>query len=176
MRRRLATARNRNSQKAGFGLSPPRSTPKIAVASGSSPMKTIECAEVMLCSARAVRSGNPTTTPSATMASAPRSLLAGGFWRRAQSSAAPSSAAITARADVRNNGSKPPTAMRVAGRDPLKMITPRRPLPHPSADRCIAIFPSTPAVLYTIQAGCDSHSPVQFGQTVWRKPTAQFEA
>jgi hypothetical protein len=31
----------------GFGLSPPRTTPKIAVASGSRPMNTIEWAEVM---------------------------------------------------------------------------------------------------------------------------------
>ena len=41
----------------------------------------------------------------------------------AASSAAPSSAAITARAEVRNSGVKPPTATRVAGSEPLKMIT-----------------------------------------------------
>ena len=67
--RPTALPRTENSQKAGFGRSPPRSTPKIAVASGSRPMKTIECAEVMCCSASAVSSGKPTTTPSATMAS-----------------------------------------------------------------------------------------------------------
>ena len=46
-----------NSQNSGFGRSPPRRTPKMAVASGSRPMKTIECAEVMCCSASAVSSG-----------------------------------------------------------------------------------------------------------------------
>src|SRR5437899_3140827 len=34
------------SQKAGFGRSPPRTTPKTAVASGTRPMNTIECAQV----------------------------------------------------------------------------------------------------------------------------------
>ena len=68
----VAAPRTENSQKAGFGRSPPRRTPKIAVASGSRPMKTIECAEVMCWSASAVSSGKPTTTPSATMASETR--------------------------------------------------------------------------------------------------------
>ena len=40
-----------NSQKAGFGRSPARRTPKTAVVNGSRPMKTIECAEVMCRSA-----------------------------------------------------------------------------------------------------------------------------
>jgi hypothetical protein len=125
-----------NSQKAGLGRSPPRRTPKIAVASGSRPMNTIECAEVMCWSANAVSNGKPTTTPSATMASEPRSVGAGRLCLRAASRATPSNAAMTARADVRNKGEKPPTATRVAGNDPLKMITPMRPLPHPSAVRC----------------------------------------
>ena len=66
-----------NSQNAGFGRSPPRMTPKIAVASGNSPMNTIECADVMCWSASAVSSGKPTTTPSATTTSGRRSLLSG---------------------------------------------------------------------------------------------------
>ena len=49
----------------------------------------------------------------------------------------PSSAAITARAEVRNTGEKSPTATRVAGREPLKMTTPRKPLPQPFAIRSI---------------------------------------
>ncbi len=53
------------NQKAGRGRSPPRSTPKMAVESGSSPIKTMECAEVTCWSASAVRSGKPITTPSA---------------------------------------------------------------------------------------------------------------
>src|SRR5690606_8475234 len=48
----------------------------------------------------------------------------------------PSSAAMTARADVRKIGEKPDTAMRVAGSDPLKMMTPSSPLPQPS----VAVF------------------------------------
>ena len=35
------------SQKAGFGRSPPRNTPNIAVDRGNMPMKTTEWAEVM---------------------------------------------------------------------------------------------------------------------------------
>ena len=42
---------------------------QIAVASGRSPTKTIEWAEVTCCSAIAVSSGKPTTTPHATMTS-----------------------------------------------------------------------------------------------------------
>jgi hypothetical protein len=47
----------------------------------------------------------------------------------------PRDAAIRARADVRNSGEKPPTATRVAGNEPLKMMTPRIPLPQPTAVR-----------------------------------------
>jgi hypothetical protein len=126
-----------NSQKTGFGLSPPRKTPKIAVASGKRPMKTIEWADVMCWRARAVSRGKPITTPIATIAKGTISLVAGRFCRSARSRAAPNSAAITARADVRNNGVNPPIATRVAGSEPLKMMTPRRPLPHPSVVRCI---------------------------------------
>ena len=43
---------------------------------------------------------------------------------RPASSAAPSSAAITARADGQEHGVKSATAIRVAGSEPLKMITP----------------------------------------------------
>lgn len=48
---------------------------------------------------------------------------------------APSSAAIAARAAVRNVGEKSCTAMRVAGKEPLKMMTPMSPLPHPALAR-----------------------------------------
>ncbi len=40
-------------------------------------------------------------------------------------------AAITARAEVRNTGVKPPTAIRVAGSEALKITTPIRPLSQP---------------------------------------------
>jgi hypothetical protein len=47
-------------------------------------------------------------------------------------------AAITARAEVRNSGVMLATATRVAGSEPLKMMTPMSPLTHPSVVRCIA--------------------------------------
>ena len=126
-----ALPRHENSQNAGRGRSPPRSTPKIAVASGNSPMKTIEWAEVMCFRASAVNNGKPTTTPSATMTSETRSPRAGRFSRKTTRRASPSKPAMTARATVRKTGSKSSTATRVAGSDPLKMSTPTNPLIHP---------------------------------------------
>lgn len=63
----------------GVGRSPPRITPKIAVASGSSPKKTMECADVTCCNAIAVSKGKPTTTPSDTTSSGKVGPHAGVF-------------------------------------------------------------------------------------------------
>ena len=82
-------------------------------------------------SARAVSSGKPTTTPSATTTSGSRSRLAGRAWRNTSNSSSPSVPAMVARATVRNTGSKPCTAMRVAGSEPLKINTPTMPLTQP---------------------------------------------
>ncbi len=71
------------------------------------------------------------------MTSEPTSPFAGRLCRSAHSNATPSRAAITARIEVRNTGANPPIAMRVAGKEPLKMITPSRPLPHPFEVRSI---------------------------------------
>ena len=95
-------------------------------------MNTIECAAVMCWSARPVRSGNPTTTPSETMASDRRSAIVGLPWRTTARQARAMQAAMVARADVTNRGDRLPTATRVAGSVPLKMTTPMRPLSHPS--------------------------------------------
>ena len=130
------------NQKAGFGRSPPRMTPKMAVASGNSPMKTIECAEVTCCRASAVSKGKPTTTPSATTSSEAMSRRAGRFSlnrRRRQSASAP---AIPARATVRKTGSNCRTATRVAGSDPLKITTPIMPLIKPATVRSMSRKPS----------------------------------
>ncbi|OZA01947.1 MAG: hypothetical protein B7Y02_17135 [Rhodobacterales bacterium 17-64-5] len=54
---------------------------------------------------------------------------------------------MTARAEVRNRGENPPTATRVAGSEPLKMITPRRPLPQPSVARCMIMSFACPAAI-----------------------------
>ena len=120
-----------NNQKAGRGLSPPLSTPKIAVESGNSPMKTIEWAAVTCVSAKAVSSGKPTTTPSATTINCAKSFLVGLSSLAARSIPSPKVPAIAARAAVRNSGSKSATATRVAGNEPLKMITPSNPLMKP---------------------------------------------
>jgi hypothetical protein len=128
-----------NIQKTAEGRSPARNTPNRAVQSGSSPMKTIDWADVMLCSASAVSSGNPTTTPSATMARDSRSLRSGRFSRRVISRAAPRRAAITARAEVRNSGAKSDKPTRVAGSEPLKISTPMKPLAQALQDVVILI-------------------------------------
>jgi len=47
---------------------------------------------------------------------------------------------MTALAEVRNSGLKPLTATRVAGKEPLKIRTPSRPLPHPAVIDFI-VFP-----------------------------------
>src|SRR3546814_339012 len=104
-----------NSQKAARGRSPPRSTAKTAVQRGSRPMKTIECAEVMCCRAKAVNNGKPTTQPSETRVKERKSVKSGRRWRSQIKSTRPSKAAIVARAQVRNIGSKSATAARVAG-------------------------------------------------------------
>ncbi|MET4765630.1 hypothetical protein ABH970_006002 [Bradyrhizobium ottawaense] len=107
-------------------------------------MKTIERAEVMCWSASAVSSGKPTTTPMATMVREAKSPRCGRACRSTPSTATPISAAMTARADVRNSAEKPPTATRVAGSEPLKMMTPSRPLPQPLPADCMSVppFPS----------------------------------
>jgi len=117
-----------NIQNTTEGRSPARNTPNSAVQSGNRPMKTIDWADVMLCSASAVSKGKPTTTPSATMASGARSLRIGRFSLSAIRSTTPSPAAITARAEVRNSGAKSASPTRVAGSEPLKISTPMNPL------------------------------------------------
>ena len=102
-------------------------------------MKTMERADVMCWSASAVSSGKPTTTPMATMVSEARSRRCGRACRSKPSTTAPISAAMTARAEVRNSAEKPPTATRVAGSEPLKMMTPRSPLPQPLAEECMLV-------------------------------------
>jgi len=116
-----------NSQNTGRGRSPARSTPKIAVARGRRPIKTIEWAEVMCSRASAVSKGKPTTTPSATMNKDARSLRSGRFWGRRTRRASAIKPAIAARTIVRKTGSKSETATRVAGSDPLKIATPIKP-------------------------------------------------
>ena len=129
---------NENNQNSGRGRSPPRSTANPAVHSGSSPTKTMECAEVTCCRASAVSSGKPITTPNAVTANDHRSPRSGRGWRSTSKKSAPNRAAIVALAQVRNVGSKAVTATRVAGSEPAKMATPIKPLIHPLVDFSIA--------------------------------------
>ncbi|MNT17836.1 hypothetical protein D3C72_1530130 [compost metagenome] len=120
-----------NSQNRGRGRSPPLSTAKTAVLSGSKPTKTMECAEVTCCNAIAVNSGKPTTPPMAVRIRENRSAFRGLAWRNSTSRASASPPAIVARAAVRKIGSKSATATRVAGREPAKIATPIRPFTQP---------------------------------------------
>ena len=81
----------------------------------------------MRCRASAVSSGKPSTTPDETMIRDTSCARRGRFWRKPTSSAMASSPAIEARRKVNNNGSISCTASRVAGSEPLKMITPSKP-------------------------------------------------
>jgi len=153
-------------QNADFGRSPARNTPKIAVANGNRPMKTIERAEVMCWSAIAVRSGNPMTQPSATKIRDPISLRAGRSREKNRSNIAAKDAAIPARAEVRNKGVNPPTATRVAGNDPLKITIPTSPFIQP----CVVVFMIESYAAIRFEARYNSvqlsktvlqHSPVQ---------------
>ncbi|MNT64273.1 hypothetical protein D3C72_2021580 [compost metagenome] len=93
----------------------------------------MECADVTYCSASAVNSGNPTTTPSATINKGTSWLRAGRFSLNSNNRHRARMAARVARATVRNTGSNSSTATRVAGSEPLKITTPIRPLIHPRA-------------------------------------------
>ena len=120
----------------------------------------MEWAEVMCCSASAVSSGKPTTTPSATMTSETRSPRAGRFSRKTTSRASASKPAMAARATVRNTGSNSSTATRVAGSDPLKISTPMNPLIHPLV---VLSMPISVSHLYrTSRHGHSSYNAVQF--------------
>ena len=88
---------------------------------------TAPCAEDSECSASAVNSGKPNTTPSDTSPSGRSWARVGRGWRVAASSAAASRPATTARPTPTKVGSRPSTATRVAGSEPLKPSTPRKP-------------------------------------------------
>ena len=120
-----------NNQNAGWGRSPPRNTPNIAVVRGNIPKNTIECAEVTYCRAKAESNGNPITTPIATRLKEKRWVFVGRFSLKASKKQRASSPAIVARATVTNNGLRSNTAKRVAGMDPLKISTPINPLIQP---------------------------------------------
>ena len=120
-----------NNQKSGLGRSPPRRTAKIAVLIGNKPKKTMEWAELTCCRAKAVKSGNPMTTPNALTASAGMFEAVGRAWRSNTRKNNPNSAAIVARALVKKMGLKSATATRVAGKEPAKIATPINPFTQP---------------------------------------------
>ncbi|MNL43631.1 hypothetical protein D3C87_1661520 [compost metagenome] len=120
-----------NNQNKGFGLSPPRSTPKLAVASGSSPKNTSESADVRYCSAKALKRGKPITTPTATINKGIICFCVGFLSLKIINPPKASNPAIVARETVRNIGFKSNTAILVAGREPLNNNTPIMPLIQP---------------------------------------------
>ena len=126
-----ALPRTEKNQNAGRGRSPPRSTAKAAVESGSRPRKTMECAEVTCCKANAVNNGNPSTTPIATSSSENSWLRSGRLALSASRMHSASTPAMVARAKVRKTGLNSCTATRVAGNEALKMTTPIKPLIQP---------------------------------------------
>lgn len=73
----------------------------------------------------------PITTPSATTSNDATSPRVGRFCFSAASSNSPSAPAIVAR-ERQEQRVEPCTATRVAGSEPLNMITPSSPLSHPS--------------------------------------------
>ena len=58
--------------------------------------------------------------------------MVGLFSPKDHNRSAPINAAMTARAEVKKIGLNAVTAMRVAGREALKITTPRNPLHHPA--------------------------------------------
>lgn len=94
-------------------------------------MNTMEWADVTYCKASAVSSGKPITTPRATISNGRHWWRAGRCSRNSHNRHRPSTAAMLARATVRNTGSNSSTATRVAGSEPLKISTPIKPLIQP---------------------------------------------
>ena len=78
---------------------------------------------------------------------------------------------MAARATVRNKGSRSATAARVAGNDPLKISTPRKPLIYPLAVLSIA-HPC--AVVSAAGHGNSRDSPLRFAQTVMERGTVRM--
>ena len=91
----------------------------------------MEWAELTCCRAKAVKSGNPMTTPNALTASAGMFEAVGRAWRSNTKKNNPNNAAIVARALVKKMGLKSATATRVAGKDPAKIATPINPFTQP---------------------------------------------
>ena len=115
------------SQNPREGCSPARSTAATAVAAGSSPTITALCAEVRSWSARALKSGQPRTTPSATSASRASCGRDGPRRARREQDQRGRHRRDRLAADADEDGSSSSTATRVAGSVKLKASTPRKP-------------------------------------------------
>ena len=111
-------------QKPRDGDSPARSTANTAVQAGSSAITTAPCVASTWRSASAVKSGNATTTPNATIASERHCAPRGTGARSARSTIAASTAATAARPNETNPGSRSATASRVAGSENENSATP----------------------------------------------------
>ena len=85
----------------------------------------------MFSKASAVKNGKPKTTPKAIRTKDLICLIFGIGCLKKYKQRMANTAAITARAPVRNSGLKPETASRVAGMEPAKIMTPNSPCIHP---------------------------------------------
>jgi hypothetical protein len=95
------------------------------------PINTRERADVIYCKANEDSSGKPSTAPSATTMSEANWVLAGHFSLKINKAQSASSPATPARVTVRNTGGRYITAAFVAGMEPLKATTPKKPLIQP---------------------------------------------
>ena len=120
------------SQNPRLGRSWAKIAAAAAVASGRMPSTTPPWAAGTVIIASAANSGNPTTVHNAAPNISSQSDRDGAGRRRATRTTSPADPASAARATVRNSGSNPDTASRVAGSVPANRHMPRKPSNNPS--------------------------------------------
>ena len=123
------------SQKPVLGRSWVKSAAQAVVASGRMPNTTPPCAAGTVIMANAARSGKAKTVQLAAANISPQSLRGGKKRRVSRRTASAAQPASVTRATVRNTGSKPVTASRVAGSVPANRHMPKKPSKSPSLSR-----------------------------------------
>ena len=98
----------------------------IAVDSGMNAAMTATWAEVVYCSAIAIKMGQPKTAPTMVSSSGRINARAGQATRLTDKINAANTPAITARPVAVRNGLNPPTATLVSGTEKEKSSTPRK--------------------------------------------------
>ena len=116
-----------NNQNKALGFSCARKTAKRAVNKGKIPINIVLYADVMVCNAKAVKRGKPIMIDNIIMIKDLSCWKFGIFCLVMSKHNNAIEPAIEARANVKNSGLKSTTAIRVAGKDPAKIITPINP-------------------------------------------------